>query len=274
MRSVLRAIFNLAFPISTARGFTLIESSVVLVVTGLIIGCCLKGQELISSSKEKALIDDVAKIQAAVMTFRDRYYTWPGDYPRASMRINAAAPNGNGDGSINRFNNGRIKAPRNAWRRRANMNNNNFREHQIAWLHLSMSSILDITDPTTTGATRESFPRGPHAGSHFELAHAQGALRGRARSLPFGLYIRYAAWDDRNNPRPYGIVRLAQAQRIDMKLDDGAPFQNTNNNPSYQATVFASNGSSYGNQACGNNSSAYADIDVTEKSCFLLFRVE
>ena len=43
---------------SKQSGFTLVEIAIVLVIIGLLLGGVLKGQELITSSKAKALDND------------------------------------------------------------------------------------------------------------------------------------------------------------------------------------------------------------------------
>jgi prepilin-type N-terminal cleavage/methylation domain-containing protein len=82
------------------KGFTLIEMSIVLVIIGLIIGGILKGQEIIDASRQKNFITQIDSIRAAVNTFSDKYQGVPGDYNRATTRINAQAVDGDGDGVV------------------------------------------------------------------------------------------------------------------------------------------------------------------------------
>ena len=60
-------------------GFTLIELSIVLVITGLIIGGILVGQDLIKAAAVRAQISQIEKYQTAVNTFRGKYGYLPGD---------------------------------------------------------------------------------------------------------------------------------------------------------------------------------------------------
>jgi len=82
------------------RGFTLIEIAIVLVIIGLILGGVLKGQELINSARVRSMTDQVNGITAAWFAFQDRYRALPGDYSQASIQINAALTNGDGNGQI------------------------------------------------------------------------------------------------------------------------------------------------------------------------------
>jgi len=83
-----------------SRGFTLVEMSIVLVIIGLIIGGILKGQEIIASARQKAVINQVNAIRSATTTYFDRYHALPGDDPNAATRIDPNLNNGDGNGII------------------------------------------------------------------------------------------------------------------------------------------------------------------------------
>src|SRR5665811_1238303 len=81
-------------------GFTLIEIAIVLVITGLLLGGVLKGQELIQSARVRNLASTDDGVKAAFFGFQDRFKALPGDYLTATTNINGATQNGNGDGLI------------------------------------------------------------------------------------------------------------------------------------------------------------------------------
>src|SRR5215467_11469871 len=83
-----------------ARGFTLIEIAIVLVIIGLLLGGVLKGQELITGARVRNLISQQDGIKAAFFGFQDRYRALPGDYAAATVNIATASGNGNGNGRI------------------------------------------------------------------------------------------------------------------------------------------------------------------------------
>ncbi len=103
---------------SKQSGFTLVEIAIVLVIVGLLLGGVLKGQELITSGKAKALYADKAAIQTAYNMYNDRFRAVPGDDLAASTRFTGLAcgvagqgasaaivstltcKNGNGDGAL------------------------------------------------------------------------------------------------------------------------------------------------------------------------------
>jgi len=58
---------------SKQSGFTLVEIAIVLVIVGLLLGGVLKGQELITSGKAKALYADKSAIQTAYNTYKQTF---------------------------------------------------------------------------------------------------------------------------------------------------------------------------------------------------------
>ena len=105
---------------SKQSGFTLVEIAIVLVIVGLMLGGVIKGQELITSGKAKALYADKSAFQTAYNTYNDRFRAIAGDDAAASTRFSGLAcgvagagasaansgaglgcSNGDGGGSIN-----------------------------------------------------------------------------------------------------------------------------------------------------------------------------
>jgi len=68
-------------------GFTLIETSIVLIIVGPLLGGLLRGQELIAVARVRNLISQQDKIRAAYFGFRDRYRALPGHYSGAVANI-------------------------------------------------------------------------------------------------------------------------------------------------------------------------------------------
>ncbi|MBU0594346.1 MAG: prepilin-type N-terminal cleavage/methylation domain-containing protein [Gammaproteobacteria bacterium] len=106
---------------STQQGFSLLETSIVLVIIGLLLGGALKGQELITTAQVKNLISQQEGIKVAYLGFLDRYRKLPGDYASASVNIQGVAPNANGN------NDGRIHAE----------------EAIMVWDHLSHAGFIN-----------------------------------------------------------------------------------------------------------------------------------
>jgi prepilin-type N-terminal cleavage/methylation domain-containing protein len=76
------------------KAFSLVELSIVLVILGLLTGGILAGQSLIRAAELRSLSADVQRYKAASQTFRDKYFSLPGDIANASRfwlrQINAA----------------------------------------------------------------------------------------------------------------------------------------------------------------------------------------
>lgn len=112
-------------------GFTLVEVAIVIVISGLLMGWVLKGQELITSARVRNLISQQDNIKAAYFGFYDRYRALPGDYREASGNIagigTACGNNGNGDGD------GRIEGAS------ASPPGD---EYILAWEHLTKSGFM------------------------------------------------------------------------------------------------------------------------------------
>ena len=81
-----------------AKGFTLVEIAIVLVIIGLLLGGILKGQEMITQAKIKNVIADMSGVSAAMYGYQDRYRSLPGDDKNANTRWTATA--GDGDGIV------------------------------------------------------------------------------------------------------------------------------------------------------------------------------
>lgn len=134
--------------ITDAKGFTLVELAIVLVIIGIILGAVLKGQELINNAKMKRLYNAQREIMAGVYTYYDRYGKYPGDDPTASTRWGVTG--GNGDGLINGFT--------------INCGPGVTTETCQAWLHMRLANILTGATDATNGTIAPSNPYGGSIG--------------------------------------------------------------------------------------------------------------
>ncbi len=85
---------------SRARGFTLVEISIVLMIVGLMLAGVFKGQALIDSARVRSMASEVSGIRSAWYSFQERYRALPGDFRSAGTQIDSAAVSGNGNGKI------------------------------------------------------------------------------------------------------------------------------------------------------------------------------
>lgn len=81
------------------NGFTLLETSIVLVGVGLLVGGTFVAQELVANARVHALIAQQDSIKVAYFGFHDRFGALPGDYSKASVNIACTPACTNGDGN-------------------------------------------------------------------------------------------------------------------------------------------------------------------------------
>lgn len=182
----------------TQSGFTLVEIAIVLVIIGILLGGILKGQEMITSARVRALADQGNSINAAVNAFRDRFRALPGDYVGAVANIPGAVPGGTAG-----VTNGQILTAENA-------------EIGAAWQHLASAGFLGGTYTGAANANNLACPTTICPANAFNgtmiLVNAANGLStaGTALTLRSGNLI------------PVGVLA-----ELDRKIDDGAPGTGT-----------------------------------------------
>lgn len=248
-------------------GFTLIEMSIVLVIIGLIIGGVLVGRDLINAAAVRAQISQIETYQTAVNTFRGKYGYLPGDIPdpvASQYGFQARgqyAGEGDGNGVIEGIvfnglggNTGTVEGAG---------------ETVVFWEDLSKAGLIDGGFNTGLETSIVSLVSGPGVGLYFPPA-----------KIGEGNYIY--AYSGGISPNGGGVnansqnyfelasvsgtasggeivassgLTVAQAQNIDIKVDDGLPQSGkvmallvtqvgSGNNPNY--VYWSANGSSAG----------------------------
>ncbi len=207
------------------NGFTLVELAIVLIIIGLLIGGALKGQELIANAQVNAVANEAKSFEAALAIFQDVYSTVPGDMINPATRVPNCAV-GTVCGQVGDTN-GRIGiGPGNAF---PNLTN----ENGAAWAQMLASDIITgvtqtavLADPPIGGV---SIPASSVNGASWQIGHTVGGLTLQSGSL-VSRSGHYLLLDNSLGAVASGAtasLSASQAQRLDNKIDDGAPNTGT-----------------------------------------------
>lgn len=171
-------------------GFTLIETSVVLVLIGLLLGGLFKGQEIVYGARVKDLIREIQGISVQTVTYQDRFRFLPGDDPNATT---------NNGGTIARTpaapaqrRNGKIEGEWNS----VTVTD----ESYLFWEHLRRANL--IGGSTSVADTASYLQR-----------NSEGGRLGVASALPNGWSGSYIVCSSNLTGR--------FARQIDLQMDDG-----------------------------------------------------
>jgi prepilin-type N-terminal cleavage/methylation domain-containing protein len=217
------------------RAFSLVELSIVLVILGLLIGGILSGQSLIRASELRSISSDFMRYQSAALTFRDKYFAFPGDMTNATLFwgfsgttvapgctgsgsvVSPGTCDGNGDGTL-------------SWPPAAATTGETYQ----FWNHLARAGLIE---GTYTGI--------PGAGEWQHDIHGTNVPKSRISSVGWSAES-FGGWAGNSelfaissgktiglsvgkapptNHSFYPFLTAAEAWSIDKKLDDGMPGQ-------------------------------------------------
>lgn len=249
--------------------FSLVELSIVLVILGLLVGGILAGQSLIRAAELRAVTTEQDRHRTAIHTFRNKYFSLPGDMPNAtrfwgdqasgtsacaSAATDDGTPgtcNGNGDGNV-----GNLSA--------------NTGEALRGWQHLQMAGLIEGTytgylnsGAVTPGINAPKSKWGQAGWGHFWRGGAGGSVWGYNGNV---LQIGLTDLNGLFNP----VFVPADAWNIDGKLDDGIADR---------GWVLGANAG--GGAVCHATGASYLDapanrpylLNSTATECYLYFKM-
>lgn len=254
------------------RGFSLVELSIVLVILGLLTGGILSGQSLIRAAELRSVTTEFSKYHTAVMTFRGKYFSLPGDMPDAtrfwgsaggdgqdSTCIAAQLPdgkatcNGNGDGSL--YNN-------------STPSNMRHTSRLLAWKHLSNSGLIEGSYSGKTNG----------AAGTYDVSPGVNVPSSRMKNAYWDIYtgtqlVHYAEQTSdtiltiRGNNATISVFTPEEAWNIDSKTDDGKPAT---------GLVVTSKASATEGPNCASSDAMDAEYNVQNNvvTCFLSFKFQ
>lgn len=175
----------------SAKGFTLIEISLILVIFGLLFGGVLKSHTVVDNANTKNLARDFQTLPVLLQTYHDLYRATPGDDRAAAAHLGGGLSGGNGNGLIE----GRWNSAQHS------------DESSLVWQHLRQAGLLA---PLAAGGPGAGQPRN----ALNQIVGLQSLQRGAAPPIR-GLSGNYAICSQ-------GIPG-ALAQALERQLDDGSP---------------------------------------------------
>lgn len=191
-----------------SQGFTLVELAVVMIIIGILIGGILKGQELITNARVTSTAAQFNSLSAAKNDFQNQYNSLPGDMLQAATRLASCTNCTDGDGNgVLDVNLGAAPV--------AGDEAINF------YLHLLAAGYITGMNGEDSPAFGRGLPSAPVGGGFGVGQHAGAGATGFPDGRA-GVYItligQVAAVAAGN-----GILTTVQAQRMDTRIDDGAP---------------------------------------------------
>lgn len=219
------------------EGFSLIESAIVLVIIGFLIGGILKGRELIESARLKRVISQLNEYRLATSAFIDKYDALPGDFNKASQLIKQGLQDGNGNGIVDGAG---LAAGSEALQ---------------FWAHLAAAGLIGnpgVEEERNRGEFGKGAPESSLGGG-FTVENNPRELRG----------LWFILGKKVGNHGYGGLLTPIQAQGIDKKLDNGHPTS---------GKVRGMDGADVTSHACVLESGHY-NLENQEPACVLFFQL-
>lgn len=227
---------------SSRSGVSLLEIALVAVIAGLLVGGFLMLQNAKSSAALRNLQADIAQITAATRNFHDKYSQLPGDMddatkywgtatgdcakPAGTVDSKSGTCNGNGDGHIGEGFAVQTEVLR-AWDHlaRAGMYPGSWTGTASVAPHQSVAGDNPGVNLPVTRDIFDGDKQGPLPAA-YRLMYANGSPGDFYEAASAGNYLYLAGRINACCGAPYvdgGVIRAADAYRLDTKLDDGRP---------------------------------------------------
>ncbi|MBA8667911.1 type II secretion system protein [Holosporaceae bacterium 'Namur'] len=230
------------------KGFTLLETSIVLVIIALIFSLVTYAAGLIKQTQTKSLITELSQYQQIIEAFRTRYLALPGDFANAYYAFGDACASSASD--CNGNSNGIIEG---------NSTVNDV-EALRAWQHLYLAGFLSTAYPGIATVSGQSdigvnIPPSAWPGAGIELnasATTQNGINGNA--------IQVAGFASSSAAKSANIMTPLDAWNIDSKIDDGI---------GKKGKILGFN-SGAGTTCVGSDNLTY-NLNLTTKVCYIKY---
>lgn len=267
--------------IPSQNGFTLVEISIVLVIIGLLIGGIMAGVNLIRTAQIRAVMTESQTYRAAILSFNEKFRAIPGDMINATDYWGIAG--GTGSDSVcfgtdsstlsdtKRTCNGDSNRVASTAKGAISSNLWYYGETFRFWQHLANAEMISgrytgKTDSTTSNFTLtpgKNTPISKIDNATFVPSGYAAITSGNADwfdGMPVGTYIEFRSSGTLPPLSP------AEAESIDIKMDDGIPAS---------GTLWAPKSNSPNWPGCTTTATSAAQYNVTspDKKCILSFFV-
>lgn len=254
-------------------GFSLVELSIVLVILGLLVGGVLSGQSLIRAAELRAVSTEYNRYATAAQTFRDKYFSLPGDFTKATDFWGATHPSaatcivtvGSGTQTCNGDGNGMVETTA--------IGATHYSEAFTFWQHLAQAGLVEGTYTGRVGAggsgeaTAENTPRSKFQQALWFAFNWNTIWSGTPQYD--GVYrdnlFQLGGYVSGGTPAA-PLFRAEDAWNIDTKMDDGRPAYG-----SVRVRFWGGNCTDAANSAALNSNYLLAD---TANGCVLLFAMK
>ncbi len=272
------------------RGFTLVELAIVMVVIGLLVGAIVIGSTLIDNAKRASIVHDAERLRGAIVTFKQQYGYYPGDFPTAtnfwganttpaacdtagttshqatSTTLTRATCDGRGNGVIGMYWEDATLFPS-----AVNIDLRELREKFTLWQHLANAGYLEgmysgysssasSNDAISPGVNVPTTRYAQGAGFTLEYWNTVNTSLDATRDWPVAGKIGHLfSWSNPATGIAAGVmITTVDAYAIDQKMDDGFPYTG-------KVFTFGNNAqaTTYGIDGCVS-SSAYNTTSPTE----------
>lgn len=220
-------------------GFSLLELSIVLVISALLAGGLAAGKEIIRQSEIRGVFAEVEKVRVSFHTFKDKYRAAPGDMKNATAYWgvkSAGCPHGapTGTETCNGNGDGKIQFP-------TSLFDEDHQESWYAWQHLANAGFIQGTFSGSSNWTKVRTARVNQAVVGTNVLPSQ-SMSGVAYFLYYSPFsaVPASAGDFLFNLEgtilvagrylngyplilPHGAFTSEEAIGIEKKFDDGKP---------------------------------------------------
>ncbi len=197
----------------TAKAFTLVELSIVIVIIGFIVAGITTGQSLVRQAKVRSVITTVDGLKASILSFKLQYNYLPGDLPTASQYFTSGCPdagvttcNGNGNGAVDQA--------------------TNFSEAATVFVHLSLAKLIAGTYTkldTSVSNFRDGINFKYDSVATYSLMNNANAGWGKNNNAP-KIIVSSIRNDYSSFNSDAANLTTAEVAGIDKKIDDGIAY--------------------------------------------------